>query len=267
MYPFRRILVPTDFSTASEWAFDEALRLSAESSAELLVLHVRRTWKDQPDRLRFQADDSLYEYAEKHELDRLRDRARRAHASVDLRMVVRQAPSPAKAICEIGASEKVDLIVIATHGRHHVAHILLGSTTREVVTDPPAPLLAVRYGIRKRERIARIVVPAHPKQTSHSALDLAVAMAGPGKGEVHLLTVCSEADRSAAVAHMESLSVRSAGVNMKTELIAGDDIEREIIRYTTRINGDAIMLNAAGGLSELKASIVRHATVPIMIVP
>ena len=267
MYPFRRILVPTDFSTASEWAFDEALRLSAESSAELLVLHVRRTWKDQPERLRLPADDSLYEYAEKHELDRLRDRARRAHAHIELRMVVKQAPSPARAICDIGAEEKVDLIVIATHGRHHVAHILLGSTTRDVITDPPAPLLAVRYGIRKRERMARIVVPVHPKQTSHAALDLALAMAGRSKGEIHLLTVCKEADRSAAVAHVDALAERTAGVAMKRELIAGDDIEREIIRYTGRINGDAIMLNAAGGLSELKASIVRHATVPVMIVP
>jgi len=267
MYPFRRILVPTDFSTASEWAFDEALRLSAETSAELLVLHVRRTWKDHPDRLRFQADESLYEYAEKHELDRMRDRARRAHATIDLRMVVKQAPTPAKAICETAASENVDVIVIATHGRHHVAHILLGSTTRDVITNPPSPLLAIRYGIRKRERMARIVVPAHPKQTSQAAVDLAIAMAKRNQAELHLLTVCREADRTAARAHMEALVAKASGVSTKSEIISGDDIEREIIRYTGRVNGDAIMLNAAGGLSELKASIVRHATVPVMIVP
>jgi nucleotide-binding universal stress UspA family protein len=267
MYPFRRILVPTDFSTASEWAFDEAVRLAAETGAELLVLHVRRTWKDQPERLRFQADESLYEYAERQELDRLRDRIRRAHASLEVRMIVKQAPIPAKSISATAAAEQADLIVIATHGRHHVAHILIGSTTTDVVNDPPSPLLAIRYGIRKRERYARIVVPVHPNQTSQAALELTEAMARRTGAEVHLLTVCNDADRKAALEHMQTLTARLEGLTSRQEILSGDDVEKELIRYTTRVNGDVIILNAAGGLSELKASIVRHATVPVMIVP
>ncbi|HEX8253347.1 MAG TPA: universal stress protein, partial [Thermoanaerobaculia bacterium] len=86
---FRRILIPTDFSTASEWVFDDAVRIAGSSSAELLILHVRRTWASNPDELRFPADPSLYEYAEQQELDRLRDRVRRANASLATRLIVR----------------------------------------------------------------------------------------------------------------------------------------------------------------------------------
>jgi len=170
---FHRILIPTDFSTASEWVFEDAVRIASASDAEVIILHVRMTWASHPDELRFPADPSLYEYAEKLELERLRDRVRRVSASVTTRLIVRLAPDPGNEICRTAKSENVDLIVIATHARHHVAHLLVGSTTMSVLKDPPAPVLAIRYGIRKRSSMNRVVVPVHLQQTSHSALALA----------------------------------------------------------------------------------------------
>src|SRR5215212_8713253 len=72
MYPWRRILVPTDFSTASEWVFDDAVRLAGSTDAELVILHIRMTHRSNPTELRFPADPSLYDYAEQYELERLR---------------------------------------------------------------------------------------------------------------------------------------------------------------------------------------------------
>ena len=267
MYPFRRILIPTDFSTASEWAFDEAVRLAADTNSELLVVHVRRTWPDQPEQLRFPADPSLYEYAENHELSRLRDRVRRADSSLETRMLVTTAPKPAKAICDVAKREQADVIVIATHGRHHVAHILIGSTTLGVIEHPPAPVLAVRYGIRKRERLAKLVVPVHPKQASRAALDLSTAMARARSSEVHLLTICDQQDRTAAEQHVAALQAELSGIDVVAKIITASDVEREVLRYTTKANGDAVMLNGGDEFSELKAGIVRHAQVPVMIVP
>src|SRR5438445_9667498 len=92
MYPWRRILIPTDFSTASEWAFDDAIRIAGSSSAELLILHIRMTRTSQPEQLRFPAGDAVYEYAEQQELQNLRERVRRANAGVPTRLIVRKAP-------------------------------------------------------------------------------------------------------------------------------------------------------------------------------
>src|SRR5688572_28522418 len=147
---FRRILIPTDFSTASEWVFDDAVRIAGSSGAEIVILHVRMTRTSNPDELRFPADSSIYEYAEQQELERLRERIRRANASVATRLIIRQAPDPGNEICRTAQAEQADLIVISTHARHHVAHLFVGSTTTAVLTQPPSPVLAIRYGIRKR---------------------------------------------------------------------------------------------------------------------
>src|SRR5258708_39113970 len=106
--------------------------------------------------LRFPADPALCEYAEQWELDNLRERVRRASAGVQTRLVVKLAPDPGGAICRTAAGEGSDLIVIATHARHHVAHLIVGSTTRNVLTAPPAPVPVIRYGLNKRSALEQV---------------------------------------------------------------------------------------------------------------
>lgn len=257
---FHRILIPTDFSTASEWVFDDAVRIAEASGGELVILHVRMTWAAHPEKLRFPADPALYEYAEKLELERLQDRVRRANASLATRLIVRTAPDPGNEICRTATSENVDLIVMATHGRHHVAHLLVGSTTMALLKDPPCPVLAIRYGILKRSSLDRVVVPVHLQQTSHRALELAAREAR----EIHLVTVCSDDDRAQAEEKLGSVAAKVPGA--KTAIVRGKDPEDELLRYTTKVDADAIFLNAAAEPSQRKIDIVRHATVPVMIV-
>lgn len=257
---FRRILIPTDFSTASEWVFDSAVRIAGRSSAELLILHVRMTWASHPNELRFPADESLYEYAEQQELERLRERVRRSNAALATRLIVRKAPDAAREIERTAVAEEVDLIVIATHARHHVAHLFVGSTTMSLLKEPPAPVLAVRYGIRKRGPLDRLVVPTHLQQTTHRALELASRVGQ----EIHLVTVCNDEEESRAERLLAELvkGVPSA----TTAVIRGRDPQDEIIRYAQKIEADAIFLNAAAEPSQRKIDVIRHAPVPVMVV-
>ena len=258
---FRRILIPTDFSTASEWVFDDAVRIAGGSGAELVIVHVRMTRTSHPEELRFPADSSLYEYAEQQELDRLRDRVRRANASLATRLIVRQAPDPGSEIRDVATEEKTDLIVIATHARHHVAHLFIGSTTLSVLDNPPCPILAIRYGIRRRGSLRRAVVPVHLEQTSHAGLELASRISD----ELYLIVVCDEDETARAEELLRTLAapLRSA----KTAVLQGTDADKEIVRYAARADADAIFLNALRQPNEGKLDIVRHATVPVMIVP
>lgn len=258
---FRRILIPTDFSTASEWVFDDAVQIAEASHAELVILHVRMTRASQPGMLRFPADPSIYEYAEQQELERLRDHVRRANATLTTRLIVRQAPDPGNEICRTAKTEGADLIVIATHARHHVAHLFVGSTTLAVLREPPAPVLAIRYGTRKRSSLRRVVVPAHLEQKSHAALELARRVAS----DIHIVTVCDEKNRPRAETLLRELAAQTPGAT--TAILESDDAEREIIRYATRTDADAIYLNASANPSEGKLDIIRHAPVPVMIVP
>jgi nucleotide-binding universal stress UspA family protein len=258
---FRRILIPTDFSTASEWVFDDAVRIAGSSGAEIVILHVRMTRTSHPAELRFPADPSIYEYAEQQELERLRERVRRANASIATRLIVRQAADPGKEIGRAAIEEKADLIVIATHARHHVAHLFVGSTTVEVIAKPPAPVLAIRYGIHKRGSIRRAVVPVHFGQKSRAAIDLAARMGT----EIHLVIVCDEKETADAEAFVREIAASVNGAT--TRVLQGSDAEKEIVRYADKSDADAIFVIASGEPSEGKLDIIRHASVPVMVVP
>jgi nucleotide-binding universal stress UspA family protein len=51
---------------------------------------------------------------------------------------------PAEEIIRVAKERKVDLIVIGTHGRSGVSHILMGSVAERVVRRSPCPVLSVR---------------------------------------------------------------------------------------------------------------------------
>jgi nucleotide-binding universal stress UspA family protein len=269
MYPWRRIVIPTDFSTAAEWSFDSAVQLAGSTGAELVILHVRSTHRSNPDELRFPADDSLYEYAEQHELEKLRDHARRRNADVATRLVVQRAPDAGAAICRTATEENADLIVISTHARHHVAHLIIGSTTLSVLSAPPVPTLAIRYGIPRRNGFGRILVPVHLNQHSTDAASLAAAIAKRESSEVHLMIVCQDDDQTSADALIAEMTAELfAGVNVKPVVLHGKDVDAELVRYARGADADALFLNATThDISARKKDIVRQVDAPVMLVP
>jgi len=269
MYPWRRIVIPTDFSTAAEWSFDSAVQLAGSTGAELVILHVRSTRTSNPDELRFPADDALYAYAENYELEKLRDHARRRNSDVATRLVVQRAPDAGAAICQTAAEENADLIVISTHARHHVAHLIIGSTTLSVLSGPPVPVLAIRYGIERRNGFGRILVPVHLNQHSTDAASLAAAIAKRQSSEVHLIIVCDDGTRAAADALIAEMTADLfAGVNVKPIVLQGKDIDSELVRYARGADADALFLNAAAHeISARKQDIIRQVDAPVMLVP
>ena len=49
-----------------------------------------------------------------------------------------------KAIIEVATKKKADLIVMASHGRHGIQKLLLGSETQNVLTHSKIPVLVLR---------------------------------------------------------------------------------------------------------------------------
>lgn len=251
---FRRIVIPTDFSTASEWAFDEAVRIAAAFRSELVILHVRMTKPSDPGELRFPFDPSLYDYAEQQELARLRQRVRDAGVEVTTRLIVRRAPDPAAEISRTVRDEEADLVVMATHASHHVAHLLIGSTTNTLLHEVPAPLLVIRYGTRKRESLARVVVLHGGRESGALALAARIA------SEIEVLLPPGDDDGT-----RQEVSRIAPGATVQT--VDGSHSAEEIIRHASRIDADAIFLDATDAPDQAKLEIIRHAPMPVMVVP
>jgi nucleotide-binding universal stress UspA family protein len=269
MYPWRRIVIPTDFSTAAEWSFDSAVQIAGTTGAELIILHVRATRPSNPDELRFPADDALYEYAEQHELEKLRDHARRANAKVPTRLVIQRAPDPGAAICKTAIDEDADLMVISTHARHHVAHLIIGSTTLKVLSGASLPVLAIRYGIPSRRGLQKILVPVHLKQRSTAAAALAASIARRESSEIHLIIVCEEPERVASQELLDLMAADTfAGAPVRPVVLQGKDVQAELGRYARTVDADALFLNVgAHEISTLKQDIIRKIDTPVMLVP
>lgn len=67
-------------------------------------------------------------------------------AGVDNGRVVVAAGTPFVEIIRIAREENVDLVIVGTHGRGAIAHMLLGSVAEKVVRKAPCPVLSVRSG-------------------------------------------------------------------------------------------------------------------------
>jgi nucleotide-binding universal stress UspA family protein len=61
---------------------------------------------------------------------------------VEVRQVI-EFGTPHKNIVEMAATENVDLIVMSTHGRTGLDHLILGSVAEKVVARAPCPVLIV----------------------------------------------------------------------------------------------------------------------------
>jgi nucleotide-binding universal stress UspA family protein len=66
-------------------------------------------------------------------------------ADVERVTVASTIASPVGGILRYAATEDVDLIVMGTHGRGGVSHMLLGSIAERIVRRAPCPVLTVRY--------------------------------------------------------------------------------------------------------------------------
>ena len=263
MYPWRKILVPTDFSTAAQWVFDDAVRLAASTGAEILVVHVRIT-RGSSDQLRFPADDSVYEYAESQELDLLRQRMLKMNANVQTRMIVRKGPDPADEIHQLIEQESVDLVVIATHARHLVAHLLVGSTTTGILKRCTVPLIAIRYGIRKRDALSHIAVPIEVLSESVAARNLIESIGTHEKARVSLLS----AERTC---NLDQLPPFFRGPGVSIAFLDERKVEKRAIRFVETTPTDLLVVDSdcrtSGVLDSSVEWIVRHANAPVLVVP
>jgi len=148
MVSFRKILVPTDFSKASQAALPLARVMAQCFSAELLLVHVLEL-PHYPTLFEGTAlvvppiDDTLRTQLGE-QLERLLADEVSSHG-VTGRAILREGP-PTSELLDCAREESVDLIVIATHGYTGLRHMLLGSTAEQIVRLAPCPVLTVRAG-------------------------------------------------------------------------------------------------------------------------
>jgi nucleotide-binding universal stress UspA family protein len=138
----KSILVPIDFSPASEKALAYAVPLAKLFGARLTLLHVLEPVAT-PD---FAAFPLAMENDKAMRASRLQ--LERVASDLKLRSLAEKfLVRNGRAFNEITSAArtlKSDLVVISTHGRTGLKHVLMGSTAEKVVQHAPCPVLVVR---------------------------------------------------------------------------------------------------------------------------
>jgi len=196
MLTIQRVLFPTDFSEGSKRAFPQAAFLADWHDAELHILNV--TGRHRHD----------YEETKKNfpiPLDTLTEWLRRPAKSVSgsnwtdlsdlpIEQTQVESASPAERIVTYAEDQDIDLLVMGTHGRRGVDHMLFGSVTEEVVRFSPCPTFTVRTDaeVEPSKAVGRILVPIDFSEASDAALEHGKEIAQTYGAEIDLLHVVEE---------------------------------------------------------------------------
>ncbi len=137
----QRILVPTDFSAPSGQALEYAAMIAKQFKADLILLHVI-------DSLSYSVTDTLNVIEHRRALETLARSLLRnlsqpllaRHLAVTTQLT---SGTPHHEILQEAQTSKVDLIVMGTHGRTGVRHLLLGSVAEKVVRLSACPVVTV----------------------------------------------------------------------------------------------------------------------------
>jgi len=145
MSEFKTILLTTDFSETSKKAFAPALLLAEKFGSRIVVVYVEED-KLPPLVVEYTAVglDEIMRDQEQRAAKRLEEYVAE-HLPPDRVLETRVASgTPHVEIVRLATELKVDLIVMATHGRGFISHAILGSTTERVLRNAPCPVFAVR---------------------------------------------------------------------------------------------------------------------------
>ena len=149
----KRILFPTDFSEGSDNALPYAVDMAKNYGAKLYVIHVIQDiaqmtgWYVPHVSMDELAKD--IEAGAKKEMDRYGIEQLRGVKDIE-RSVLKGTPNDE--IIKFASENKMDMIVIGTHGRKGLDRVIFGSTAERVVRDAPCPVLSVRLPVHAAKK-------------------------------------------------------------------------------------------------------------------
>lgn len=147
MINLKRILVATDFSQHSRLALKYAATLAQAFQAEVILCHVLEKpdfLSSLPPVMEGYFPPNLVELHEKHA--RKECESLLTESGITNGRIVLPHGSPAAETVAAAKSERADLVIVGTHGRSALTHLLLGSVAEKIVRSAGCPVLTVRQG-------------------------------------------------------------------------------------------------------------------------
>ena len=298
-----KVLFTTDFSEMANQALPYAIKMAKVSGAELIMLHAITLYEHDPNDPEHHFP-SLQAYCS--EVTKAAESGfqvcveRIGDAGVAVRKVIVQGISPHAAILEFVKDEgDIGLIVMSTHGRSGLSHVLLGSVTENVIRYAGCPILVTKSPEHEfidpetgDVHIRKVLFPVDFSEESLRPLTFLAFIAGMGNAEItifhavdievppiyyasgidSILQLDPKLNERVIQKMKDQIGSKLEGFTVKYEVQEGRAVDR-IREYASENEIDLIVMGAAGshGIGDFlfgstAARVIQKAVCPVLIV-
>jgi nucleotide-binding universal stress UspA family protein len=272
----KKILVPTDFSETGLLALEHASFLARLVKADLILLHVLPVSEyhfEIPEPvMRIENHDEINAIVEQ-KLAEVADATRTNYGILPKTMSTRG--KIANEVMQIAQDEKVDLIVMGTHGAKGFEELLIGSNAHKVVSLAPCPVITVQTHAKKLG-FTNIVLPIDRSVHSREKVERAIDLATIYNSKLHILGLL-ENDDEGEYAKLQVIldqvqhAIEKTGLTFSRHTVKGDHLAAEALKFGVTVEADLIIImtdheSALTGLfmGPLAKQIVNHSRIPVL---
>lgn len=302
MPKIQHILCPVDFSPNSDRALDYAFAIAKRLDAQVTLLHAYTLPNFvMPDGIMLPGAELLAQMSVDAQVQLDQRKAKYGNQGVPIQLDLTMG-APDSEIASIAEKRKADLIIMGTHGRTGLQHLLLGSTAERVVRASKVAVMTIRepkpdeaatQTDKPSAEVARVLCPVDFSDASSAAMLYAADLARGLNAELHLVHVWTPMVYTSApeaftlnpglleeIRHdigkrLEALGVSVAGTTLKVRTTVAEGIPyKEISNTAEHVRADLIVMGTHGRtgfehflLGSVAERVLRTATRPVITVP
>lgn len=269
----KKILVPTDFSDHAEYALKVAAQIARKNNGEIVLLHMLELPQEGSDAIGSGHDIPEIIFFKKKAEEKLDEIA---NSSILSGINVSQITKLERAfdgILDFSGKDKIDLIVMGSHGASGFKEMFIGSNTEKVVRHSEVPVLVIKKDSDSFE-VNNFVFASDFTDEAKQPFRKMVAFANEFNAKIHLLMVNTPNNfKSTAVAEkMISDFIAAFDIsNYATHIYNDVNVEKGILHFAKSVNADLIGISTHGrkGLSHffngsISEDLVNHAKRPVV---
>jgi nucleotide-binding universal stress UspA family protein len=276
-HEIKKILVPIDFSEISTNALNEAIVLAGTLEAELYIIHVKEflvgyvsVYSELPQYLPSNIEISLIIENKMEEI--------RKSISKEFDIIPHVQISEGEIYSEIIAfseSEKIDLIVMGTHGISGYKELFLGSNAQRVVSFSDIPVLTLQKPCKDID-FKNILIPIDNSIHSREKVNVTLKIAQLFGSKIHLLGLLDsdevqEKNKFTSKLDAVEKNIIASKLDYVKSIVTGDNLAETTKKYATKNHCDLIAINT-GHESRLTGifmglfaqQIVNHSKIPVL---
>jgi nucleotide-binding universal stress UspA family protein len=278
-HQIKKILVPVDFTEMSESAALQGAEMAKLLEAEVYLLHVipsnghyssLNLEKPTPSDLINKVEDIINEKMTDFKNKILKKSGISAKTTIYTGNIVNR-------IIEFSHREKIDQIIMGTHGASGYKEMFIGSNAQRVVTLSEIPVLTMLDS--KHESVFKnILIPIDDSIHSREKVNIALKIAKLYKSKIHILGLVNsneKKDTDKMHIRLESVEkfVTHESLSFVTSIEHGDSMAKTAINYAEKNQCDLIVINTGHEsritgifLGAFAQQIVNHSVVPVLSV-